>query len=68
MDWYFNLDHDQCVGCGACVFVCTFNGQDILEMGYYPSPYDSELLYFCMDCDGHCLYVCPNEAIEIGKE
>ena len=57
----FILEKDLCIQCGACVDICH---QKSLELT------DGELLHHTEKCNwcGHCLAVCPRDAIMIDGE
>ena len=52
-----NVDQDLCVGCGACVEVCVFDGMEMIDE-------KANVLERCVGC-GRCETACPNNAISI---
>ena len=55
----FQLNQDQCVGCGACAYVCLYHA--ISPANDVKSRYaiDENV---CVEC-GQCSHICPNSAI-----
>jgi len=59
----FLLNKEQCVGCGACAFVCLYHAI---------APADSAATCYeiyekaCVEC-GQCSQICPNSAITAPK-
>lgn len=52
------IDHEKCIGCGACVDVCPVGA---LSMDNEKAVVDKET---CIDC-GACIPECPVEAISL---
>ena len=55
----YSINHEKCIGCGACKWVCLFDVPVVCE--------DDPAKYFiskekCIGC-GHCESICPNNAI-----
>jgi nitroreductase/NAD-dependent dihydropyrimidine dehydrogenase PreA subunit len=56
------IDRDSCIQCGACADICY--ARDVFEMKENgPVVVQPELCRLC----GHCVAVCPTDAIEHGK-
>ena len=55
----FQLNKDQCVGCGACAYICLYKA--ISPANDVKSRYaiDEKV---CVEC-GQCSHICPNSAI-----
>ena len=51
------VDHDTCIGCGACVGVCPTGSLSLNEEGKSECNADT-----CIDC-GACVATCPVGAI-----
>ena len=55
------IDHEKCNGCGKCIMVCKdFN----FELKDKKVQLTNQGLFGCIAC-GHCMAVCPEEAIAI---
>lgn len=59
----FFIEEKECMGCGACAFVCLFN---------VPAPNEDKTCYVidtekCKGC-GQCENICPNAAIRPTQE
>ncbi len=55
--WAYEIDEEQCVGCGTCASLCT---QDVISPtgnGKYRIDH-----YHCLEC-GRCADVCPQKAV-----
>jgi UDP-glucose 4-epimerase len=52
-----NVDEDLCVGCGACIEACVFDGMEMMDE-------KAHVLERCVGC-GRCETACPNNAISI---
>jgi ferredoxin len=60
-----SINNELCNGCGLCVQVCSDNSLMMLEGKAHENPNPH---FGCIAC-GHCMAVCPTEAIEIhGRE
>ncbi len=57
----FQLNQDQCVGCGACAYICLYKA--ISPANDVKSRYaiDENV---CVEC-GQCSHICPNSAITV---
>ena len=55
----FKVDKKECVGCGACVNVCSVGAISMVDD---KAKIDSSK---CIDC-GRCVQVCPQDAIHPG--
>ncbi len=58
MEPHLAIDLSKCIGCTACASVC-IRGNIRMEVGHPTETGDG-----CMDC-GHCMAVCPNDAIRL---
>lgn len=67
MDNYFDTSH-ECIGCGACVYACSFFGYNALYL--CKSSYDEDKYFVvadndslhCHHCDGFCEDNAPCQA------
>lgn len=55
------INQDLCKGCGICGDVCTRHIPETIEKTTIIS---SKRIHLCMEC-GHCVAVCPNQAIQV---
>jgi nitroreductase/NAD-dependent dihydropyrimidine dehydrogenase PreA subunit len=60
----FTIDKTRCKRDGLCASVCPA-GCIVFEEGGLPEPHEKKYLY-CLEC-GHCMAVCPAEAIRLDR-
>ena len=59
----FNVDNTKCCRDGFCAGECPFGLLNMEDEGGFPNM-KPELEPYCMEC-GHCVAVCPHNAVEI---
>lgn len=55
----FQLNKEQCVGCGACAFICLYHAISAVDPEGTCYAIDEAK---CVEC-GQCSHICPNSAI-----
>lgn len=55
----FQLNKEQCVGCGACAFICLYHAISSVDSEGTCYAIDDSI---CVEC-GQCSHICPNSAI-----
>lgn len=62
MDWQWKLIVEQCIGCGVCADVCSYEAIQLTRDMAYPEPIAGR----CTGCMV-CVEQCPTQAIEVGQ-
>lgn len=60
----FTIDNDKCNKDGLCAAECPVGCIDFAE-GEFPKPHEKKQAY-CLSC-GHCMAVCPSDAIHLER-
>jgi len=60
-----HIDQERCKACGICGYICPRHITETIESdNSRVTIISSERLDLCMEC-GHCMAICPNEAIYV---
>ncbi len=60
MNWDWQLDVGNCIGCGICLDVCPEEAIDMPRSAGYPESVEGK----CVGCQ-ECVTECPFEALEV---